>query len=475
MSNLWEELVGSGVINDKVQEALEQKLEDVKAETRKLVEAEVRADLTARFEKDKGDLIAAMDQVVRESITRELTEFQTDRQELKTQKVRLAKAIKEARAEYKTKLAEHSNVMKTFIMNNLKSELAEFAGDRAAIAKQRVKLSKAILEARKSYEAKLQEHVTLLKTFMLKQLNEEVSEFYKDKKALNEQKIITARKLKEHRNAMNNAFKHKTKTLETFVLGQLKKELREFKEDKDALVEQRVKLAGEAKRELAEAKKQFVKRAANLVENTLKDHIQKEMNQFRDDIKFARENHFGRKIFEAFSTEFMTSYLAEGTRVKQVQNKLDEANHKLNDAAKKLNEMARVKENTERKIKLVEDKHRRNEILNDLLSPLKREKKDMMANLLESVKTEQLKAAYHKFLPHVLNEGGSSKANAGRATLNENRVFVKNQKINESKIVENTGNRKNRISESVATDNNNISADSQELNEFLALAGIKTF
>jgi hypothetical protein len=471
MSKLWEELIESGVINEQVQKALVQKLEEAKSETRKLVENEVRAELTSRFEKDKGELVSAIDKFLNEAITKELTEFQQDRLAVKAQKVRLEKAIKEARSEYKAKINEHTRLMQEFIMKQLRTELSEFAGDRKAIAEQRVKLSRAILEARRTYETKLKEHTKVLNNFVLTKLNEEVTEFAQDKKELTVQQKQTAKKLREHRIALQNQFASRTKMLESFVLGQLKKEIKEFKEDKDALVEQRVKLTSQYKQELAETKQKFVKHAAKIVESTLQTQLRKEMEQFRDDIKVARENHFGRKIFEAFSAEFMTSYLAEGTKVKQVTKKLEEAQAQIEATKKRLDESLKAKELTERKIKISEDKAQRAEILNNLLSPLKRDKKEMMANLLESVKTEQLKNAYNKYLPHVLNEGSNSKSFTGRANLNESRSGQPAQRQT-SKIVEATGNRPNRLSESAQAEIE-PTAEDKELADILFLAGRK--
>jgi len=477
MSKLWEELVESGVIDSKVQEALEQKLEEVKADTRSSIEEEVRAEFSARLEKDKGDLIQAMDKFLNEAISRELSEFQEDRKEVKAQKTRLEQAVKEARTDYNHKIAEHTDLMKNFMMKQLHTEIREFAGDRQAAAKQRVKLSRAILEARQTYESKLAEHMDLLKSFMFKQLHEEIAEFSQDKKILEEQKRTTAKKLREHRVALQEQFANRQSTLETFILEQLKKEIGEFHEDKKALVEQRVKLQATSKQEIAEAKKKFVERASKIVESTLTTQLQTEMEQFKDDIKSARQNHFGRKIFEAFSAEFMSSYLSEGTKVKQVMNKLDEAQAKITATEQKLTEMAKAKEVAERKITLAEDKSRRAEIMNDLLAPLKGQKKGVMSNLLESVKTDNLKAAYQKFLPHVLNEGKGRKT-AGRATLTEGRKVntrpesADSKTTQKGKIVESTGNRVNRLAESVQAEQNDKTVEEVELNEFLHLAGI---
>lgn len=471
MSKLWEELKESGIINEKIQEALEQKLAEVKENTRKELEESIRAEYSARFEKDKGVLVTAMDKFLKEALEKELTEFQEDRRAVKEQKVRLEKAIKEARDDYRKKIKEHRDVLNKFVMEKLRDELKEFAGDREAVAKQRVKLSRAILEARKTYETKLREHMDMMQKFMMKKLHEEIKEFYEDKKQLEEQKAQTSRKLHEHRKALNEQFTKRMATLEKFVLGQLRKELLEFKEDKDALVEQRVKLAAEAKQKIAETQRQFIKKAAKLVEGTIEEQIRKEMVQFRDDIKFARENHFGRKIFEAFAAEFMSSYLSEGTQVKKAVKKVEELQQKLDEATKQLEKQSKLVESAKRKIALAEDKAKRQEILSSLLSPLKRDKRAVMAELLENVKTENLQAAYNKYLPSVLSEGQRSQ---GAGTSRKTRLGRRENVLTENKtqtrsvnsIKEATGNRVNRVSASVQEENQ----EDQELQEFLKIA-----
>ena len=60
------------------------------------------------------------------------------------------------------------------------------------------------------------------------------------------------------------------------------------------------------------------------------------MTQFKDDIKVARENNFGRKIFEAYTSEYLTSYLHETSEIRKLQSKLNEAEGKISETSKLL-------------------------------------------------------------------------------------------------------------------------------------------
>jgi hypothetical protein len=82
-------------------------------------------------------------------------------------------------------------------------------------------------------------------------------------------------------------------------------------------------------------------------------------------------------------------------------------------------------EAAEKKATRIAEATERAKVLADLLSPLAKDKRELMGNLLESVKTDKLKVAYNKYLPTVLNETVTSKA----------------QTLNESQKTEITGNK----------------------------------
>jgi hypothetical protein len=201
-------------------------------------------------------------------------------------------------------------------MDNMLSDAVQkhakdsFAASKA-LKEERVKLTKAIKETRAAYKSRVAKHMTTLEQFVLSQLKPQMDN-------LTESKIKVIRKLHEHRDSLNEQAVKRVSTLESFVIDQLRKEITEFKQDKDRLTEMKVRMASDARKKLEETQKAFVNRAATLVEKTVETHLRKEMNQLKEDIRAARENIFGRRLFEAFQAEFMTSYLSEGTRVKKL-------------------------------------------------------------------------------------------------------------------------------------------------------------
>jgi len=158
-----------------------------------------------------------------------------------------------------------------------------------------------------------------------------------------------------------------------------------------------------AKKQLAEAKKDFIKKAADKVESIINKTMVNEVKSFRNDITRARENDFGRRIFEAFANEYGVSYLNEAKEIKKVQKQIAEMEAKLNEAQETIAKKEEAGKLVESKLRVAEDRFERKEKLNELMAPLGKEKKEIMSDLLESVKTEKLEESFNKYLPSVLD------------------------------------------------------------------------
>ena len=299
--------------------------------------------------------------------------------------------------------------MDTMLNDVIRKELTEFNQDKRSVAAQKVKLAEAQRQAQAVYDAKLTKNVKMLESFMLKQISAELSEFRADRRQLAEQREQMAQELNESRTSAQQDFDARVAKLENFVLKQLSEEIAEFQTDKKSLVEQRVKLAAQAKAKLNETREAFVNRATQVVDRTLNEVIRSELVQWRDDIKVARENNFGRKIFEAVAAEYMSSYLSEGTATKKLQKQLQEMNQQLQQTKVQLQESAKLIEAERKTAHIARDRAQRVEVLNELLTPLRGDKRAVMENLLSDVKTTQLKESFHRYLPTVMNNAAPVK------------------------------------------------------------------
>jgi len=246
------------------------------------------------------------------------------------------------------------------------------------------------------------------------------------------------------------------------VLKQLSEEIAEFHGDKKALVEQRVKLAQEGRKRIEETRTQFITRAKNLVENTLNTVIRSELSQWREDIKEARENNFGRKIFEAYAAEYMNSYLAEGSEVRKLTRALTESQARLDSTVRQVDRQkqaqTRLVEDAQSKIRAANDRADRLAVMSEIMAPLGREKRSVMEDLLKNIRTTNLREAFNRYLPTVMqgNVAHAGTANqAGKRALSENKQSVGV-----------TGNRTNKLAETVSEETRD------DLGQILYLAGI---
>lgn len=316
---------------------------------------------------------------------------------------RLTEAREEITSELREEFArryEHdkgliAEAVDSFISEKVAAEIAELAEDKKALAEQQVKYRKA-----------MKAHAQLLDRFVTETVAKEVGELRADRAHVNE---------------------HVAK-LDDFVATQLAEELKEFHQDKQTLVEQKVKMIREGKRKLAETKKDFIKKAAGKIENTINGVISEEVKSFRNDITAARENDFGRRIFESFALEYNHSYLNEAKELKQLQKNMATLERRLDEAQQQIADRESAVKLAESKIRVAEDRYSRKEKLDTLLKPLGREKKEIMLDLLESVKTDKLEDAFNKYLPSVLNEEAP-------------RIRTKKM-IKESVVTEHTGNKR---------------------------------
>jgi len=200
--------------------------------------------------------------------------------------------------------------------------------------------------------------------------------------------------------------------LEEFVVDALSNEIAEFYEDKKDLAETKVRLVREAKSHFEKVKKNFIERSATAVSEMVGKQLKSEISSLKEDIDSARRNDFGRKIFEAFAAEYGTSYLNEKSETAKLMKVLDAKDKQLSEAkafaakAKQIAESVNVE-----KQRLIESAER-TKIMNELVSPLSKDQREIMTDLLESVQTARLRASFDKYLPAVIDGNTPAKKKA---------------------------------------------------------------
>ena len=308
----------------------------------------------------------------------------------------------ELREEFATKY-EHDKgliveAVDKMLGERLAVEMAELAEDKKSLA-----------EAKVAYHNKMANDSKMMETFVIKQLGKELGEFQGDRKKV----------------AENFA------KLEGFIVHALAKEIKEFAIDKQSVVETKVKLVREAKNKFNEIKKQFIQRSAELVENVVTEKLTSEMKQLKEDIDSARTNNFGRRIFEAFATEYSNSYLNEKSETSKLLQIIAKKDLELNEAKQAVEEKATIVESKDREIRVAKDLMERKAIMSELLAPLSAEQRGIMKDLLESTKTTKLNEAFEKYLPAVM-EG--DKKRVVKTTLTEGTAVTGDREVKTSEV-----------------------------------------
>jgi hypothetical protein len=198
--------------------------------------------------------------------------------------------------------------------------------------------------------------------------------------------------------------------LEQFIVHALAREIKEFAQDKQAVVEAKVKLVAEGRKQLEALKAKFVAESAGRLNTVVTKHLKGEMSQLKEDIKVARENNFGRRLFEAYASEFSVTHLNDKAETRKLMAQLQEKDQQLAESIETVNKAKKLVESKEREVRIIKESNLREKTMTELLGTLNEEKASTMRSLLESVQTPRLQAAFDKYLPAVLNAGVEKKA-----------------------------------------------------------------
>jgi myosin heavy subunit len=353
--------------------------------------------------------------------------------------------------DYKNTILELSRKVdeaKSFVRETLRKEIDELKKEKENLAKERVLLQKKIMNAKKEVREQFDRNVETLENFVKEKLAREIEEFVEDKKKLKEQYENLKRKMYEKEKKLKEDHFRRISTLEKFVVENLEKELKEFQRDKKLLERRRVELEAHAARKLHETRKMFIAKAASAVDRVVSEHVENELRQLKEDLKVARENNFGRKIFEAFAHEYMASYLSEGSKVKELTKNLEEMNRKLAEAYNSLKEKEKKSNILEHKLQKLEESLKREKTINRLIAPLSVKQKKIMRNLLEEVETSRLEEAFSRYLDTVLQETSDKDEKITSKALFENSFDERKNLI--------TGDKETSLLEGNETNDSNI-------------------
>jgi hypothetical protein len=200
-------------------------------------------------------------------------------------------------------------------------------------------------------------------------------------------------------------------SVDTFVSTKLEEEISELKADierfRDLEAEYAEKIV-EEKHVMAEQLSAEIDQLVDKMDAFFELRLDEEFSELREDLEIVKQNDFGRRMFEAFATEFSRSYVDENS----TQSKLAATVAKLEDAESTISALE------ESQAKMVRESK-----LDKILSPLTGKKKEQMAFVLANVETSRLEEAYTHFIGRVLKEEVSEQPEATK-TLKESVVVT---------------------------------------------------
>ena len=192
-------LVESGAISEEVQANIQTAWDSKVKENKENVGAELREEFAKRYDHDKANMIEAIDKMMTEKLSEEISKFIEDR-----------KALAQEKIAYKENVGAHSAKLENFILSKLSEELKELHGDRKGV----------------------HENFKKLEEFVVGALAKEIKEFHEDKKGVVETKVKLVAEAKAQMAKLKEAFIQKSaKVVESAVNKKLAEELSTLKDD----------------------------------------------------------------------------------------------------------------------------------------------------------------------------------------------------------------------------------------------------
>jgi len=192
-------LVESGVIGEDTKKSIEEAWESKVKENREQATAELREEFAKRYEHDKSNMIEAIDKMMSDKLSEEISKFVEDRKQLAQEKIA-----------YKESVGAHSAKLEEFVLSKLTNEVKELHDDRKSVGENFAKLEEFVVNA----------------------LAKEIKEFSEDKKSVIETKVKLVKEAKAQLAKLKEAFiKKSAKVVESAVTKKLGEEIAALKED----------------------------------------------------------------------------------------------------------------------------------------------------------------------------------------------------------------------------------------------------
>lgn len=209
-------------------------------------------------------------------------------------------------------------------------------------------------------------------------------------------------------------------SLDAFLTSEISDLKDDINNQKDLEVEYAARLA-EEKKKIAEQVATELDGLAEKLDTYLESVIEQEFKELKEDIENQKKNLTGLQIFESMKNVFLNYHVDSKTN-------LSYADFKSQIAAKD-NEITKLHESI--------NNIKRDQKVEKLLSNLSGAHREQMSIILENVKYEKLDQTYQSYLPRILNESKSHKAQLTESSeVRKTKMFT--GQLNEDKSSSNT-------------------------------------
>jgi hypothetical protein len=432
---------------ESISESFEQQKEETLAQAKKELEESIRQEYAEKYRADHDALLFATEEMITNSLSEHFAQNEHRINELSELKQTLENTAFDYQTSLATKLKESVKSSEAYFESIIKNHLNDFQNDVDAVGDLRIKAAKAINEAQDFYKAQFIKEQKSLRDFTIKKLQEHMTILENKSTHLSRVKSQLIENARELNVKRKKQLSEHLKAFDKAAVKRLYESIRDLNDERQQVANTRVAIVTEGRERIALAEKQLVKRFAKSVDHFTTTALVENINELKNEIAIARNNGFGKKVFESFVSEFLSSHFSDGTQTKQL---IESLKHKDNEI--KLLE-SKVKNSTSKLLqesqyrKVIQDNAERQQVMNSLLSTLTGNKRETMRNLLETVKTDKLKEKFNGYL----------------FQLNEQKVNIvkKPQTLIENIVV--TGDNKNSPV---------INDDDEEMTQILRRAGI---
>jgi hypothetical protein len=176
-----------------------------------------------------------------------------------------------------------------------------------------------------------------------------------------------------------------TTNLTNMVSESVKKELKELSQDLSYYKDLEITYATK----LEEFKKEYSEKLEESFSNLVKTHVDTELEELREDLKETKELGLGKRIFEAYKSEFAEYGLSPD--VKALKADLDKTKKELESTKNTISENVR------------------NKVMENTLKSLSGNNREIMKTILENVETDKIEDRYNETIDSVLENKDSNK------------------------------------------------------------------